>query len=164
VAVYEYDEMVMTFELTLYTPYMLKCDPFLRNNDLFPHWPQNATRTEIFGDKGVMFVGRHGGGWQVFERPKDRQPVVTVQEYGRFPDPEHKQDFVDAIRSGRRPNADIEEGHRSTLLSQLANISYRLGGEKLVLDAKTETFTNSESGNALLKREYRQPWVIPDQV
>jgi hypothetical protein len=111
-----------------------------------------------------MFVGRHGGGWQVFERPYQRQPVVTAQRFGRFPDPEHKQDFVEAIRAHRRPNADIEEGHRSTLLAQLANISYRLGGEKLVFDAQTETFSNSPRGNDLLKRQYREPWVVPDTV
>jgi len=37
-------------------------------------------------------------------------------------------------------------------------------GEKLLFDPNTETFTNSEAGNALLKREYRKPWVVPDQV
>ena len=26
-----------------------------------------------------MVVGRHGGGWQVFVRPKSRQPVVKDQ-------------------------------------------------------------------------------------
>jgi uncharacterized Fe-S cluster protein YjdI len=45
-----------------------------------------------------------------------------------------------------------------------ANISYRLGGEKLAIDAETESITNSEKGKALLKREYRKPWVIPEQV
>jgi predicted dehydrogenase len=163
-AVYEFDDLVMVFDLTLYTPYMLKSDQVLRDSDMFPHWPQNATRIEIYGDKGLMCVGRHGGGWQVFGRPQQRQPVVVAQEYGRFPDPEHKEDFVQAIRERRRPNADIEQGHRSTLLSQYANISYRLGGQKLLVDAKTETFTNSDQGNALLKRSYRPKWAVPDQV
>ena len=30
--------------------------------------------------------------------------------------------------------------------------------------AEIETFTNSEAGNALLKREYREPWVIREDV
>ncbi len=164
VAVYDFGDLIMTFELTLFTPYMLKSDSELRDRDMFPHWPQNATRVEIFGEEGVMFVGRHGGGWQVFGRPHQRQPVVLAEEYGRFPDPEHKEDFVDAIRTQRRPNADIEEGHRSTLLSQYANISYRLGGVKLVIDAETETIVDNEQANAMLKRQYRAPWVVPDQV
>ena len=41
----------------------------------------------IYGEKGVMFVGRHGGGWQVFGNPKNRQPNVVAQEFGRFPEP-----------------------------------------------------------------------------
>ena len=39
-----------------------------------------------------------------------------------------------------------------------------LTGKKLVVDPKTETFTNSDDGNALLKRQYRKPWAVPDQV
>lgn len=163
-AVYDFDDMVMTFEMTLYTPYMLLADQALRDGDIFPHWLQNASRVEIFGTEGLMVVGRHGMGWQVFGRPHQRKPVVVAQEYGRWPDEPHRDDFCDAIRTGRRPNADIQEGHRSTLLSQYANISYRLGGQKLLVDPETERFTNSEAGNALLKREYRKPWVIPDEV
>ncbi|NOX53361.1 MAG: Gfo/Idh/MocA family oxidoreductase [Planctomycetes bacterium] len=164
VAVFEYDKLLMTFELTLYSPYMLKTDPVVRNSDMFPYWPQNATRIEIYGTKGLMLVGRHGGGWQVFDRTKNRKPVVKAQEYGRFPDPDHKEDFIQAIRNNRRPNADIEKGHKSTLLCQFANISYRLGGQKLVVDPKTESFVGNDAANALLKRKYREPWVVPETV
>ena len=163
-AVYEFDQLVMTFEMTLYTPYMMLADQALRDGDIFPYWPQNASRVEIFGTEGLMVVGRHGMGWQVFGRPYHRKPVVVEQMYGRWPDEAHRDDFCDAVRTRRKPNADILEGHRSTLLPQLANISYRLGGKKLLLDPKTETFTNSDQGNALLKREYRKPWVVPDSV
>ncbi len=111
-----------------------------------------------------MVLGRHGMGWQVFGRPKSRQPVVVAQEYGRWTDDEHKNDFLNAIRNGNKPIADIEEAHLSTLYSQFGNISYRLGGEKLIVDPKTETFTNSPQGNELLKREYRAPYAIPEHV
>lgn len=165
VAVYEFDGLVMTFELTLYTPYMIKSDMEVRNRaDLYPYWPQNAERIEIFGSEGLMYVGRHGCGWQVYDRPKSRQPVIVAQEHGTFPDPEHKDNFCQSIRSRELPSADIEQGHRSTLMCQLANISYRLGGEKLDIDPTTETCKNNERANSLLKREYRSPYVIPDQV
>lgn len=164
VAVYDYGDLVMTFEMTLYTPYMLKTDPEVRNTDMIPYWMQNATRIEIFGTNGLMIVGRHGGGWEVYDRPKSREPVVAERVYGRFPDPEHKQDFCEAIRSRRRPNADVEEGHRSTLLCQYANISLRLGGQKLTIDPQTEQCIGNDEANALCKREYRSPWVIPERV
>jgi predicted dehydrogenase len=164
VAVYQFDHLVMVFELTLYTPYMIKSDPELRDSDMFPYWPQNAERIEIYGSQGLMIVGRHGCGWQVFDRPKDRKPVVAHEQNGPFPDDEHFENFVQSIRSRNLPNADIEEGHRSTLLCQLANISYRLGGRKLVVDPATESLVDDAEANRMLKREYRTPWVVPENV
>lgn len=164
VAVYQFDDLVMTFELTLYTPYMIKSDQELRDSDMFPHWPQNAERIEIFGSKGLMIVGRHGCGWQVFDRPKDRKPVIAEEGNGPFPDNEHFDNFVESIRTRNRPNADIEEGHRSTLLCQLANISYRRGGRKLVVDGKKETIVDDPEASAMMKRQYRHPWIVPETV
>jgi hypothetical protein len=46
----------------------------------------------------------------------------------------------------------------------MANISYRVGNLKLEFDPKTETFTNCDEANKYLKREYREPWVVPDNV
>jgi predicted dehydrogenase len=164
VAVYQFDDMVLTCELTLYTPYMIKSDQALRDSDMYPYWPQNAERIEIYGSKGLMLLGRHGCGWQVYDRPKSREPVIAAELNGPFPDEVHFENFVNCVRSRQSPNADIEEGHRSTLLCQLANISYRLDGRKLVFDAATETVVDDAEANSLLKREYRAPWVIPEKV
>jgi len=163
-AVFDFPEMLMTYEQTLYTPYMLRNDSVLRNSDIFPHWPQNATRIELFGEKGVMFMGRMGGGWQVFVQPKSRKPVVKDEMYGRFPDPDHKEDFVLSVKSRKRPNADVEEGHRSMLLVHYANISYRLGGRKLQVDPTTEHILDDPEAMGLFKREYRKPWVVEEVV
>jgi predicted dehydrogenase len=164
VAVYQFDDLVMIFELTLYTPYMIKSDAELRDSDMFPYWPQNAERIEIFGSDGLLIVGRHGCGWQVFDRPKDRKPVIAHEQNGPFPDDEHFENFAQSVRSRKLPSADIEEGHRSTLLCQLANISYRLGGRKLSVDPASETIVDDAEANALLRREYRPPWVVPDEI
>jgi hypothetical protein len=32
------------------------------------------------------------------------------------------------------------------------------------MDPKTERFTNNEKANAMLKRNYRAPFVVPDEV
>ena len=45
-----------------------------------------------------------------------------------------------------------------------ANISYRLGGQKLAIDPKTEQIVDNAEAMKLFKREYRKPWVIPDEV
>ena len=164
-AVYEFPNLVMSFELTLYTPYMLKISPIIRQaEDKFPYWPQCATRIEIYGTEGVMYVGRHGGGWQVFTRPKLQEGVVKDQFKGKFPDPEHKENFVQCIRSRKLPNADIEQGPRSALLIHYANISYRLGGQKLAIDPKTEQILDNPEAMKLFRRDYRKPFEIPETV
>ncbi len=107
----------MTFEQTLHAPYMVKIPGEVRDGDLFPYWWQTGTRIEFYGTKGLMLLGRHGGGWQVFVRTKNREPVVVDQMFGRFPDREHHQNFLDCVRSRKRPNADIEEGHISAFVA-----------------------------------------------
>ncbi|HIE51298.1 MAG TPA: twin-arginine translocation signal domain-containing protein [Armatimonadetes bacterium] len=157
---YDYDRLTMTFELTLWTPYLKKTPWDFRNTDQFPHWLFNATRIEVYGTKGLMIMGRHGGGWQVFG-PEGKEMAAQP---GRRPLNHHLDNFFACLKSRQRPNADLEEGHLSTLLCHLGNISYRLGGRKLVFDAQTETFLNDEEANRLLKRTYREPYVVPDKV
>ncbi len=160
VATLRFGSLLMTLEATLYTPYMLKTDMAIRQADMFPYWPQNATRVEIYGSAGVMQVGRHGGGWQVFVRPKDRKPVVPEQAYGRFPDLAHQENFVRCVRSRQTPNADVMEGHLSMALVHYANMSVRLGGEKLRINAANGTIDDNTRAMQLFKSEYREPWVI----
>ncbi|MDR1958274.1 MAG: Gfo/Idh/MocA family oxidoreductase [Planctomycetaceae bacterium] len=160
---YEFDDMTVTFELASYPGYMFKIGN--RNEDLFPYpWMQCATRIEIFGTKGLMVAGRHGGGWEVYDRPKNRQPVVRDLQHGRFPDPEHKENFLQCLRSRELPNADIEKGHRSTMLVHYATISHRLGGVKLDIDTEDGTIKNHPDAAKYWKREYRKPYEITEEV
>ncbi|MBM4011959.1 MAG: Gfo/Idh/MocA family oxidoreductase [Planctomycetes bacterium] len=163
-ATFEFDNLIMTFNQTLYTPYMIKADMVVRNSDIFPHWPQDADRIEIFGSEAVMVLGRHGCGFQVFGRMKDRQPVVVAQQHGRFPDKEHQANFVDCVRSRKLPNADVQIGHRTAAMCHLANLSYRVGNQFLQVDPQTEQITNNEQAAKLMKPEYRAPYVIAENV
>ena len=77
----------------------------------------------------------------------------------------HFQNFIECVRSRKREdlNCEVEQGHLSTSLCHLANIAYRVG-RKLEFDPQSETFANDEEANALLTREYREPYVMPDEV
>lgn len=169
------DTMVTTFEFenfafpfvfqqTLRGDYMVKADDGIRNGDIFPYWPQNGERIEIFGTKGMMLLGRHGSGFQVYVRPQNRQPVVAFQEKGRFPDREHKEDFVSAIREGRRPNSDIEHGYRSAALCHLANTSFRVGNKFLVVEPASGKVLNNDAAQELARGDYRAAYTVPEQV
>jgi predicted dehydrogenase len=162
VAVYEFGRLTMTFELTLFTPYMTKISTAVRNGDLFPYWPQSGSRIEIYGSEGLMMVGPLGAGWQVFVRPRREQPIHVDHGYGRPLDADHQQDFIDSIRKRTPPAADVEEAHRSTLLVHYANMSLRTGGQKLRIEPKTEQVADNEEAMKLFKRDYRHPWVLED--
>jgi hypothetical protein len=123
---------------------------------------------------------------------------------------DHFGNFVKAVRSGKPEDltADVLEGHLSSALCHLGNISYRLGepqpfrkkanpfagdksaeaamadmekhlrshraikvdelsyrlGRKLTVNTSTETIVGEKDANALLTREYRKRFVVPEKV
>ena len=91
-----------------------------------------------------MFVGRHGGGWQAFDSEGD----LVQSVHGRQADREHLDDFLKCVRDRSRPNADVEFGHQTALLCHIANVSYRVGNQKLNFDGQSETFEDNAQANA----------------
>ena len=151
----------MTVEASIYGEYLQKATPEVRyGRNLFPNWPFLSDRMEIYGTEGMMYLGRHGAGWQVL----GNDSKVIAQEYGYFPDEEHQQDFISCVRTRKVPNANIEQSHKSAILVHLANLSYRVGKKQLLFDSATELVTNSEEANKISKGSYRPGFEIPDTV
>jgi predicted dehydrogenase len=69
----------------------------------------------------------------------------------------HAGNWLECIRTRRRPIMDVEIGHRITCWSHLGNIAYRVG-RKLDWDPVTECFPGDEEANRLLHAPYREPW------
>ncbi len=157
---FDFEEFVMTFELTGYPRYMRKTTGTIRRRDEFPYWTQNATRIELYGSELMMTIGRHGGGWQV----TTSGGRVVKQMYGRPPDLYHINNFIECIKSRKLPYADIEILHHSCTLVHLGNIAHRVGNQKLWFDPKTERFIDNDEANKLVKRKYRKKYEIPDKV
>jgi predicted dehydrogenase len=167
-ATLEFGKLTMLFEASLWSPYMHRI-VHLKDKTKFPDWPFSATKIEICGTKGMMCFGRHGGGWQVFEgdpRVRQTKPVVSepaVLKFGSIIH-EHFDDFFRCIRTRNKPKADVEQAHLSMVLCHLANISYRLGNRKLKFNGHTERFVNDTEADKYLKANYREPWVVPQNV
>ena len=157
---YDFGPFTMTCENTTFPPYMTKTPGSIRMGDGFPDWQQNATRIEIYGTKQMMYVGRHGGGWQAMTGGGK----VVAQEPGIHPDRWHQPNFIDCERNRKPPNADVEQAHLSACLVHLGNLAYRVGNRQLAFDRATESFTNHDPANKLLKPEYRKHYRIPDEV
>ncbi len=138
---------------------MRKTPGEIRHHDKFPQWLQNATRIEFYGSKEMMLVGRHGGGWQAFSSSGH----VSQQRYGRHPDPEHQQNFIDCLRSRKRPNADLMAAQSSHSVLHLGNIALRTG-EKLRYDAASATLVDNPAASALMARQNTNAYSVPKQV
>jgi len=90
--------------------------------------------------------------------------VWACQETGNT-DRQHYRNFVDAIRANNPSivRGNVEEGHYSCSLIHLANASYRLG-RSLNFDPVAQRVVNDDDANRMLTREYRKPFVVPQQV
>ena len=160
-ATYGYDGLTLIIEAASWTPYMKKMPLPDRARDVFPDWPFYSMRIEILGTDGMMYLGRHGAGWQAFD--KDGKEMALG--HGPEANEAHIENFIACMHSRKRPNVDIEEGHRSTMLCHLADISYRVGNQSLKFDGQTESFVGHDEANKYLKKcEYRAPWVVRDEV
>jgi len=160
VITYDYGSFVMTCESGNFTPYMKKFPPEVRVGTQWPNWPQSSCRVEIYGTKQMMYLGRHGAGWQVLEA----DGKLITQDKGYFPDKWHLPNFVDCIRSRKLPNADVEQGHYSACLVHLGNVALRAGKQRLEFDQPSERFVGNERANAFLKPAYRKHYRIPEAV
>lgn len=156
---YQFDDFLMTCEAANFPPYLRKSNNLERNGDKFPFWPQNNERIEIYGTKQMMYVGRHGVGWQVLEG----EGKVVAQEKGKHPDAWHQPNFLQCMRTRTTPNADVEQAHHSAILVHMGNISHRAGNLRLAFDAQTEQFDNPQA-NTLLRPAFRGEYRIPEQV
>lgn len=66
----------------------------------------------------------------------------------------HYQDWLDAIKNNTKPLCDVETGHRSASICNIANIAYQLG-RPLNWDTEEQHFKGDAEANALRKRENR---------
>ena len=71
----------------------------------------------------------------------------------------HVKNFIECVRSRKKPAADVEIGHRSTLVAHLGNISYRTG-HKIRWDAAKEQIIDDAEASNLLGRRARKPWNL----
>jgi len=169
-------------------------------NKAMDYYYGTSAGTVVHCEKGY-FVG----GWAYDNDGKRIRQFIRTDGAG------HHANFIDAVRSRKVSdlNADVLEGHLSSALCHMGNISHRLGalasrekiveriagadgmaecfermqehllvngvnvqqtprilGPWLTLDPKTETFTGefASEANALVRRTYREPFVIPEDV
>jgi predicted dehydrogenase len=116
----------------------------------------------FYGERGTFHMGWKDG-WKFYPvNPKD--PVIQEPAKLHQPDDQNIKelwaDFLDAIKTGRKPVADIQEIHYSTNMSLLGMLSYKLG-RSIRWDGEKEECIGDPEANKLLSRQYRGNWVYP---
>jgi hypothetical protein len=131
--------------------------------DLYHAVPANA---RLAGNFGGVFVGERGwittmstggpvegGPDKLFEDLQLKTRDVNIGANN------HHANWLECIRSRKRPSADEEIGHRGAALGNLANIAFWTG-QSLKWDPAKEEFLNHDAANRLRSRALRPPWHI----
>jgi predicted dehydrogenase len=158
---YDYEKFTVTLDSANGTNYMSKTPQDIRMDPKrFPEWRTNADRMEIYGTNGLMFMGRTGGGWQVFGPGEQK----IAEGGGIHPDSEHQKNFIECIRNRKQPNATMSQAHLSASLVHMANIACRTGNTQLYFDPEQERFIGNDEANKLIRAEQRSTYSIPEKI
>ena len=132
---------LLTYEMRLWAPY--------RYND-------ETEGVILYGDKGYIMFGNRR--WRAFSG----DGKLVAQGAGQNTGTSHMRNFLDCMRSRKKPNADLETvGHPSSILCHSANVSWRIG-RQVTLDPTTELFVGDAEANKYRTRPvYRKPWELP---
>jgi predicted dehydrogenase len=169
---YEYPSFIFQFSV-------------LSHNSWGPNGDPGAGRwgsygIQFQGTKGTLFVDRAGFRLspQFVRRPDRNHPprpvewhnddrelgyYYTTETFPEYADasvqlPAHARNFIDSVKSRKRPIADVEDGHYTNTVNRLGNIAYRLG-RKLRWDAAREQVVDDPEANRLVVGAYRAPWI-----
>jgi hypothetical protein len=125
--------------------------------------PSRRHGKTFHGDKATLILDR--GGFEIIPQEREGKRVavekrVTSAKTEHEVVQDHVRGFLKCLRSRRRPEADIEVGHRATNPGHLMNIAWRVG-RTIRWDTADERIIDDPSANALTAKEYRQPWNLP---
>jgi predicted dehydrogenase len=117
----------------------------------------------FIGEKGKIFVNRSRAitlpEGNPFKNDKSDSDKVHLEfTPGRDP---HHQNWVNCIKSRKKPICDVEIGARSVTVCHLANLAY-WHGRKLKWDPQKWEFPGDAEANGWRNREQRKPYELPE--
>ena len=108
------------------------------------------------GTKGTLYVDRG----KIESDPANiLEAKIGLDDFRVEPSDNHHRNWIDAIRSRKKPICDVEIGHRSASICELGQIGYDLR-RPLNWDPVKEHFVNDDDANKLLSRPMRDPWKL----
>lgn len=121
-----------------------------------PRFPGEWGAT-YYGDRDSLVVLGGDGGCDTEEKAKQFQVPSGGVEI--FKSPGHRENWLDCIRTGKRPVMDVAIGFHVIQLCIMGNVAYTLG-RKVTYDMSTCRFIGDEEANRFLSEPYRAPWKL----
>lgn len=109
-----------------------------------------------YGETGWIHVNR--GGLRASDE-KILKEQIGPNEIKLYESRDHKQNFLDCVKSRKLTICPVEVGHRSISVGLLGEIAM-LTGRKIKWDPETDEIAGDPEASALLGRSYREPWVL----
>jgi predicted dehydrogenase len=124
-----------------------------------------ATGVEVIHGKsgGVLFIGTEGqilvnrGKFKITPEGLDKDPIPENGIH-LYQSTDHYQDFLDCVKTRKRPICDVEIGCRSVTVCHLGNMAYWYR-RTLHWDPAKERFNGDAEANTWLDRQRRAPWT-----
>lgn len=117
----------------------------------------------FIGDNATMVVDRTK--IMVYPEWDDAVKKNKAEEYkfteGKESHNEHVKNFLECIRTRKKPVCSPEIARIAALHVHIPNIAARTGESMLLWDDAAGRFTNSEAANNLIMPVYREPWKLP---
>jgi len=118
---------------------------------------QLAQGAKWYGESGKWIYVKRGK--LEANPPSVLKEVIGPDEINLYRSRDHKQNFLDCIKSRKETIAPAEIGHRSISVALLGEIAM-LTGRKLRWDPEKEVFLNDDEANRMLSRPMRSPWHL----
>ncbi|MBN1806586.1 MAG: Gfo/Idh/MocA family oxidoreductase [Sedimentisphaerales bacterium] len=114
--------------------------------------------------QGILFEGTEG--WVYVKRGQiDANPksllssTIGPDEIHLYESNNHKENFLECIKSRKETIAPVEIGHRSCTVCLLGDIAMRTG-RKLKWNPEKEQFPNDDGANRMLYKPMRGTWCL----
>ena len=124
---------------------VMKHEDFGRNNTV-----------RFIGEKGRLDVSR-----SILDSDPANVVSATIQpnETRLYESNDHYLDWLDCIKTGKKPVCDVEIGHRTSSVCNVANIAYALR-RPLEWNPAKEKFKNDKEANVLFAPHFREGWKL----
>jgi predicted dehydrogenase len=113
--------------------------------------------TKWYGESGKWIYVKRGK--LEANPPSVLKEVIGPDEDKLYESRDHRQNFLDCVKSRKETIAPAEVGHRSISVGLLGEIAM-LTERKLRWDPDKEVFLNDEQANRMLSRPMRSPWHV----